>query len=96
MLLVNENLMVTYLMANVFIGSNNGECKMAPPRAKAEWKGYYEYLFYYLVYRLRSPKELEAMLKSVTLHPLWEVQHDIYFKEKKEPEEKQVVARPTT
>jgi hypothetical protein len=81
LLLINENLMVTYLLANVFVGSE-GICAAAPLKSSLEWEGYYEYLFYYLVYRLRSPKELEAVLKTVTLHPLWRVQQDISFMNK--------------
>ena len=84
LLLLNENLMVTYLQAAVFIGGNTNRCMSAPFRSLPEWEGYYNYLLYYLVYRLRSPKELEAILKTITLHPLWKVQKDIYFGQKDE------------
>jgi len=85
LMLINEILMVPYLISSIF---KNGEieCKKTPVKSMVEWKGYYEYLLYYLAYRLRSPKELEAMLGSATLHPLWKVHNDIYFGVKNETE----------
>jgi len=79
LLFINETLMVNYLISNVFKGGEI-KCKVAPDESMKEWEGYYEYLFYYLSYRLRSPKELEAILKSITLHPVFKVHNNIHFR----------------
>lgn len=47
--------------------------------AEKQMRYFKRFLLYYLVYRLKSPKELEAMMLGCTIYPIWEVDPIIWM-----------------
>ena len=46
--------------------------------AEEQLKKFKRYMLYYLTYRLESPKSLEAIMLSATMHPIWQVEKIIW------------------
>lgn len=90
-LFINEYFGVKLLMGAVFKGKNEQEIfqderlRVIHNEAKKQMRYYKRFLLYYLVYRLKSPKELEAMLLGCTIYPIWEVD-PIIWKNMEHPE----------
>lgn len=74
LLFLNEEFGVKLLMNSAFEGKeeNSISCPMID-EGKRQLKYFKRYLLYYLVYRLDSPKSLEAMILGCTIHPAWKV-----------------------
>lgn len=84
-LFINEQFGVKLLMNAAFEGKKEkGECNHKRDEANRQLKHYKRYLLYYLVYRMESPKALEAMTLACTIHPIWEVD-PIIWSESEEP-----------
>ncbi len=73
-LFLNEEFCVKLLMNSAFEGKKerHASCSMIDA-GERQLRYYKRYLLYYLVYRLDSPKSLEAMILGCTIHPAWEV-----------------------
>lgn len=86
-LFINEEFGVKLLMNAAFTGKKEkSACSFMHDEAERQIKYYKRFLLYYLVYRLESPKSLEAMLLGCTIHPIWEVD-PVIWSEPKEPSE---------
>ncbi len=74
LLFINEEFCVKLLMNSAFEGKEEKgiSCPMVE-EGKKQLMYYKRYLLYYLVYRLDSPKSLEAMILGCTIHPVWKV-----------------------
>lgn len=84
-LFINENFGVKLLMNAAFEGRREKSvCKNMQVFANKQLKYFQRFLLYYLVYRLDSPKSIEAILLGCTIHPIWEVNH-IIWKDPQEP-----------
>ena len=84
-LFINENFGVKLLMTAAFEGRREKSvCKNMQVFANKQLKYFQRFLLYYLVYRLDSPKSIEAILLGCTIHPIWEVNH-IIWKDPQEP-----------
>lgn len=85
-LFINEYFGVKLLLGAVFKGKKEKEIfkdeklKKICGEAEKQLKYYKQFLFYYLVYRLKSPKDLEAMMLGCTIYPIWEVDAIIWEK----------------
>lgn len=90
-LFINEYFGVKLLMGAAFKGKKeqeifkDEELKEIHDEAEKQLKYYKRFLLYYLVYRLKSPKELEAMMLGCTIYPIWEV-NSIIWKDIEHPE----------
>ena len=79
LLFINEYIGVKLLMSAAFKGKkeqqifSGGTLKEIHDEAEWQLKYYKRFLLYYLVYRLETPKELEAIVLGCTIYPLWEV-----------------------
>lgn len=74
LLFINEEFGVKLLMNAAFVGKKEKEiCTHIYDEAEKQLKYFKRYLLYYLVYRLDSPKSIEAMILGCTIHPIWEV-----------------------
>lgn len=83
LLFINEEFVIKLLMNAAFPGKREKDiCKYMHEEANKQLKYYKKYLLYYLVYRMDSPKEIEAMMLGCTMHPVWEVD-SIIWKEPK-------------
>ena len=79
LLFINEELCVNILINAAFDGKVPvNSCSVMLNEAEKQLKAYKRYLLYYLVYRLDSPKSLEAMLLACTIHPVWKVNSIIW------------------
>lgn len=84
-LFINEYIGVKLLVSAAFKGKIEKDVfkeeNLQEIRAEAEkqLKYYQRFLLYYLVYRLQSPKELEAMVLGCTIYPIWEVDPVIWI-----------------
>ena len=47
-------------------------------QANRQLKKFKSYMLYYLTYRVESPKSLEAILISGTMHPIWNVEKVVW------------------
>ncbi len=75
---LNEFFAVKLLLNAAFTGKKQ-ECKSVPQELSLKQEQTLRnYLLYYLVYRLSSPKSLEAILLASTIHPIWEVKSMIW------------------
>ena len=90
-LFINEYFGVNLLMSAAFKGKKeqeifkNKNLKKIHDEAEKQMRYYKRFLLYYLVYRLKSPKELEAMILGCTIYPIWEVD-SIIWKDTEHPE----------
>ena len=85
-LFINEEFGVKLLVNAVFSGKKEKQvCEHIRDEAERQLKYYKRFLLYYLVYRMDSPKALEAMLLGCTIHPIWEVD-PIIWSDPKQPE----------
>lgn len=85
-LFINEEFGVKLLINSAFIGKKEKQvCEHIHDEAEKQLKYYKRFLLYYLVYRMDSPKALEAMILGCTIHPIWEVD-PIIWSDPKEPE----------
>ncbi len=87
-LFINEEFGVKLLVNSAFVGKKEKQvCGHVHDEAEKQLKYYKHFLLYYLVYRMDSPKSLEAMMLGCTIHPIWEVD-PIIWRDPKEVEEK--------
>jgi len=85
-LFINEEFGVKLLINAAFVGKKEKPvCEHIHDEAEKQLKYYKRFLLYYLVYRMDSPKSLEAMVLGCTIHPIWEVD-PIIWSNPKEPE----------
>lgn len=83
-LFINEEFGTKLLINAAFIGKKEKDiCEHIRDEAEKQLRYYKRFLLYYLVYRMDSPKALEAMVLGCTIHPIWEVDPIIWS----EPEE---------
>lgn len=74
LLFINEEFGVKLLMNAAFAGrQEKEECSHVYEQANKQLKYFKRFLLYYLVYRIDSPKSLEAILLGCTIHPVWKV-----------------------
>lgn len=79
MLFCNEHVCVQLLVDAMFPGLNTTcENKAIHSYADKQLKKFKSYMLYYLTYRVESPKSLEAILVSGTMHPIWDVEKVIW------------------
>ena len=72
LLFINEFVLVAFITAVVF-DFNKLLCKCSDLKIyEYEWECARKLLFYYLVYRVDSPKNIEQFLVGSILHPVWE------------------------
>lgn len=76
----NESFVLPLLIHTMFPGKklSEGESEENLKAAEKEFKIFKGYLLYYLIYRLDSPKSLEAILLSGTMKVCWEVDEVIW------------------
>ncbi|MCH5212752.1 MAG: hypothetical protein J1G06_07040 [Oscillospiraceae bacterium] len=80
-LFINEEFGIKLLVNSAFTGKNEkAVCAHIHKEAKRQLKYFKHFLLYYLVYRLDSPKSLEAMMLGCTIHPVWDVDPIIWKK----------------
>ena len=73
-LFINEEFGVNLLINSAFAGKQErSTCSHIRDEAEKQLKYFKRFLLYYLVYRMDTPKALEAILLGCTLHPIWEV-----------------------
>lgn len=85
LLFINEEFCVKLLMNAVFEGKKEKSgFSEINDEARMQLKYYKRYLLYYLVYRIDSPKSLEAMALGCTVFPIWEV-NPIIWEDAKNP-----------
>lgn len=78
-LFVNESCVAHYIRSKIFAQKNYiKHCKTASH--DQDWINARNYLIYYLAYRMDSPKCLEAVLSSETLHPMWKTKQNFWDK----------------
>lgn len=86
-LFINEEFGVKLLMNSAFVGKKEKTvCSHIHAEAEKQLKYFKRFLLYYLVYRIDSPKALEAMVLGCTIHPIWEVD-PIIWSDPKNPEQ---------
>ena len=75
LLFINESFSVRLLMQATFPKKEKtGFCQHhIEDYADKQCKCFSQFLLYYLVYRVSSPKEIEAILIGCTMHPIWNV-----------------------
>ncbi len=74
LLFINEEFGVKLLINSIFTGKQeNGMFSSVKDEAQKQLKYYKRFLLYYLIYRLDSPKALEAMALGCTIYPIWNV-----------------------
>ena len=71
-LFFNEWLIATYIVSEIFDHECIKNTDSNLERHTAEWNIALNLLFYYLVYRIDSPKILESFLIGCTLTPIWD------------------------
>lgn len=85
-LFINEEFGVKLLINAAFMGKKEKQvCEHIRDEAEKQLKYFKRFLLYYLVYRMDSPKALEAMILGCTIHPIWEVD-PIIWSDPKQPE----------
>lgn len=73
-LFINEEFCVKLLINSAFEGSKKQSlCEKMFTFGSSQINYYKHFLLYYLIYRMDSPKSLEAMMLGCTIHPVWEV-----------------------
>lgn len=84
LLFVNEEFGVKLLLNSAFEGRQpKDQCSHMHAEANKQLKYFKHFLLYYLVYRLDSPKSLEATMLGCTIHPVWEVNPVIWSEPEK-------------
>jgi hypothetical protein len=78
MLFLNEFVMAAYIVSSIFDTQSTICMCEDVDKFKTIWKQARNYLLYYLVYRLESPKSLEAFAVGCTLHPIWKLRDDFW------------------
>lgn len=74
LLFINESFCVRLLMAAAFPSKIEKDgCQECIEEGRKQIKYLKKFLLYYLVYRLKSPKSLEAILVGTTIYPILEV-----------------------
>ena len=82
-LFINEEFGVKLLINAAFTGKKEKKiCEHVREEAVKQLKYYKHFLLYYLIYRMDSPKALEAMILGCTIHPIWEVDKVIWSEPK--------------
>jgi len=69
---INEYFLIPYISSGLFDVEKVICGHHSIAKYEEDWKYARNFLFYYLVYRVDSPKSIEAFLAGVTLHPIWE------------------------
>lgn len=79
LLFCNEHYCVQLLIDAIFpdLKEDCGNEKIYT-HATLQLKKFKRYMLYYLTYRLDSPKSLEAILLSATMHPIWHIEEVIW------------------
>lgn len=73
-LFINESFCVYLLLMAAFPSRKMRDgCTQCVDEGKMQLNYFKKFLLYYLVYRLDSPKSLEAILLGITIFPVWEV-----------------------
>lgn len=88
-LFINE-FFASYLLLNAAFRKKKllDVCEHKHEEAKRQLEVFQNFLFYTLVYRVESPKYLEAMIFACTLHPVWEVDPVVWNQMNEEVTEK--------
>lgn len=74
LLFINESFCVNLLISSAFPGGKQkSNCQMCFDEGNRQLEYFKKFLLYYLVYRLDSPKSLEAIMMGTTIFPVWEV-----------------------
>lgn len=80
LLFINETFATKSLLGSTFDKSRKIGCQFQniDNIAEDQLLLFEQYLLYYLVYRVSSPKEIEAILLGCTIHPIWNVEPIIW------------------
>lgn len=79
LLFINEEFGVKLLINAAFEGNKEQTtCGHILDFGRSQMKYFKQFLLYYLIYRIESPKSLEAMMLGCTIHPVWEVNSVIW------------------
>lgn len=79
LLFCNEHVCVQLLVDAMFPGlSVTCKNELVHNQANRQLKKFKSYMLYYLTYRVESPKSLEAILISGTMHPIWNVEKVVW------------------
>ena len=73
---INELFCAHYIMSEIFdLDNKNNDCPCTEISEKryAEYNTVFDYLYYYLCYRLNSPKSIELFIMGLLMHPIWKV-----------------------
>ncbi len=82
LLFINEFCVSRYVLPKIFcLDKEIDHCASAAN--KSAWAKAKENLIYFLAYRADSPKSIEALLTSYTLHPLWDQKQDFWIDSKR-------------
>lgn len=74
LLFVNESFCIKLLVGAAFPGNTKRtNCVACVSEGDTQLKYFKKFLLYYLVYRVDSPKSIEAILMGTTIFPIWEV-----------------------
>lgn len=72
LLFINESFCVNMLIAAAFPGQIKRDgCNQCTDEGERQLHYFKKFLLYYLIYRLESPKSLEAILLGTTIFPIW-------------------------
>jgi len=77
---INELFCATYIMSEIFdLDKLNKECPCSTisEQREKEYRTVFNFLYYYLCYRVNSPKSLELFIMGLLLHPNWKVKEEL-------------------
>lgn len=74
LLFINESFCIKLLIGATFPSAREkANCQACSAEGKRQLQYFKKFLLYYLVYRVDSPKSIEAILLGTTIFPVWEV-----------------------
>jgi len=85
LIFMNEYFLLAYIEMKVFDFSKDAKPVCNNPKIikfETQWKQARRYILYFLVYRTKSPKSIEALLVTSTLHPIRALTDDFWQNEK--------------
>lgn len=86
LLFINESFCVHLLIGSAFPGGKQkSSCQICFGEGSRQLEYFKKFLLYYLVYRVDSPKSLEAIMMGTTIFPVWEVD-PVIWSDPKPPE----------
>ncbi len=77
---INELCTTIYMMPKIFSLSVQADNIKKEQKAVilGNWKKYFDYLIYFFAYRAESPNNIEALLTSLIMQPMWKCKSDFW------------------